>query len=371
MTLYCTGGHLTPALAVIDELRKKHPKVVIRFFGREYSQTTTGQKSKERQEIEARNIDFIPINAPKFHRTYFWHNAAEIKKIPYAVWTAVREFRRRKPDVVLSFGGYVALPVCLVAKFFGARIITHEQTQVAGLANQLIALFADVVALSHASSARYFLTKKIVVTGNPIRQALLREYKTPPVWLPKASRKPLLYVTGGSQGSAVINQTIVTLLEKLTRDFCVVHQCGPSKDSHVLHDLEREREKLPQEVRDRSIIREWIEERDVSFLLRTAKVVICRSGANTVHELLLSGTPAIFIPLPFAYNDEQKKNAQAIVDGGGSLMIEQKDLLPDTLYSAITQMMVHYEQYYEQMQELSANTTRTGTAKLLQCILEQ
>lgn len=124
MTLYVTGGHLTPALAVIDELQKRDLKLHIHFFGREYTQTATHQVSRERSEMEKRKIPFASITAAKFHRTYVSQNILEILKVPVSIVQIISQFRKRKPDCVLSFGGYLAVPVCIVGKLFGARVIT-------------------------------------------------------------------------------------------------------------------------------------------------------------------------------------------------------------------------------------------------------
>lgn len=371
MTLYITGGHLTPALAVIDEIIKRNDPVTIRFIGREFSQTKTAQSSHERREIERRALPFIPVTASKFHRTHIGQNFFELMKFPISLVQVIQEFRKQKPDVVLSFGGYLAFPVCLLGKLFGARVITHEQTKVAGLANQIIGFFADTIALAHSESAQYFPAGKTIVTGNPIREVLFREYKTPPNWFTDGYKsKPLLYITGGSQGSHIINQTITALLPKLVTQYYVVHQCGVSVDSSTLKDLLHEREKLPIEFQDNYQVREWIEEREVSFLFRNARFVICRAGANTVMELTLTGTPAIFIPLAFAYNDEQQKNASSLVSAGGAILLMQKDLFPETLADAIAEMEMHYDSYKLAMRHESEGLIKNGANQLRKLIID-
>ncbi len=368
MTIYITGGHLTPALAVIDELQKRNESTII-FFGREFSQTKTGQISRERQEIEDRHIRFVPIQASKFHRTHVFENLFEILKFPQSLWQVASEYKKVKPDVVLSFGGYLAFPACLIGKLFGAKVITHEQTRVAGLANQVIGWIADKVAVAHEDSIQYFLPGKTIVTGNPIREVLFREYKTAPSWFTGAQKtKPILYVTGGSQGSHVINQTIVSILPKLVREYYVVHQCGVSVDFQVMKDLETERLKLPSEVQDNYTVREWIEEREVSYLLRNARIVVSRAGANTVQELILAATPAIFIPLAFAYKDEQYKNASHLVHVGAAKLIHQKDLLPETLWSSIVEMDRSYDEYKKHMGEESNLLIKNGTNRLIKLL---
>lgn len=372
MNLYITGGHLTPALAVIDLLLKKHEDISISFIGREFSQTTTRQVSREQQEIEGRSIPFLPLQAAKFHRERFWLNIIEIFKFPFSFYKVMQYFRRKRPDVVLSFGGYVAFPVCVMGKIFGARVVTHEQTKVAGLANQAIAFIADVIAVSSEESLAFFPKEKTVVTGNPIRESLLKEYKQHPPWIPKEiAQEEFIYITGGSQGSQIINQTIATLLPKLVARFVVIHQCGPSEGSVYVKELHAVRDELPEDQRERYIVQEWIEAKEVSYLLRNAKFVISRAGANTVQELTLAGTPAIFIPLSFAYNNEQEKNARSLVNAGASLLLQQKDLLPETLFSTIQVMNRRYEALKKRAQILASQTVKNGAQRVVDVLLKK
>lgn len=367
MNIYITGGHLTPALAVIDELQKNYAKQAkIFFIGRELAQTFPPQPSREQAEMEQRHLPFFAISAAKFHRQQFWLNLGELTKLPLSLLQVWRLFMRHKPSVILSFGGYVALPVCVVGKIWGARVITHEQTKVAGLANQVISTLADKIAVADPDSLAYFPSEKTIVTGNPIRDSLLREYKTPPEWFPKEIKnKPFIYVTGGSQGSQIINHTIATLLPKLVRDFVIVHQCGAAQHQAYWHELMRQREQLPEELQSRYVVREWIEAREVSFLIRNAKFLISRSGANTVQEITLAGTPAIFIPLAFAYNNEQQKNCEPLVKAGASLMLAQKDLVPDTLYAAIMEMQRKYPSLKKQAELMSQQIIKNGAKRVI------
>ncbi|HSW89725.1 MAG TPA: UDP-N-acetylglucosamine--N-acetylmuramyl-(pentapeptide) pyrophosphoryl-undecaprenol N-acetylglucosamine transferase [Patescibacteria group bacterium] len=359
--VYITGGHLTPALAVIDELIKKKENLSIIFIGREYAQGKS-MHSREREEMEVRSVPFISIDAPKFHRALWWENISEIPKILPTLQKLFTMFRKNKPDLVVSFGGYVALPVALIAKLFGAKVLTHEQTRVAGLANQAIALFADHVAVSYPESARFFPKAKVKFTGNPIRESLFREYTRPPTWLPDSfTKKPFVYVTGGSQGSHIINQTLRAILPKLAKEYLVVHQCGKGElELHVSADLEQ----------GSYVAREWIEAKEVSFLLRHAKFVISRAGANTVQELSIAGTPAIYIPLAFAYNDEQYKNCAEVVRAGASLLLLQKNLLPSTLWSAIQTMERRYPTLKRNMSEFQKHLVLDGTRRFTKLITD-
>lgn len=369
MNLYITGGHLTPALAVIDLLKKKHPQVHIYFIGRKYVRDYPKATSHEQHEVEDRGVPFFPIQAAKYHRGEIWRNMLESLKFPVSFFQVALLFFNRKPNVVLSFGGYVAFPVCIMGKLFGARVVIHEQTKVAGLANQLIASIADTVAVSSEASLKYFPREKTVVTGNPIRESLFKEYKAPPSWLPASKSENFIYVTGGSQGSQVINHTVSVLLPKILRNFVVVHQCGAASDHAYYKELEVVRDSLPTELRLRYFVREWIDAKEVSFLMRHAKFVISRAGANTVQELTLSGTPAIFIPLSFAYQNEQEKNAQDMFNAGAALVILQKDLYPETLYQAVLRLNRRYDKMKANADKLQSQITKNGAERLVVLLL--
>jgi len=322
--------------------------------------------------MAVRHIDFFAIQAAKFHRQHFWMNFLEALKMPFSFWQVYILFRLEKPNVILSFGGYIAFPVCVVGKLFGAKIIIHEQTKAAGLANQVIAYLADTIAVANEESLPFFSKEKTFITGNPIRESLFREYKTPPVWFPKElALRPFIYVTGGSQGSQVINQTIATLVPKLARDFVVIHQCGTSQGQVSLHELERVRSTLPSELQQFYIVREWIEAKEVSFLIHNAQFVISRAGANTVQEITLAGTPAIFIPLAFAYNNEQQKNCAPLVENGSALCLLQKDLVPDTLYLAIQKISREYDKMKEKALRAKQSIFKNGTENVIRLVLEQ
>lgn len=371
MNVYMTGGHLTPALAVIDYIRKKHDEVHLFFIGREHSQEYPRVISHEQREVEARGVPFFAIQAAKFYRERFWLNVVEFFKLPASFLEVAWIFYKRRPDVVLSFGGYVAFPACVMGKLFGAKVVTHEQTRAAGLANQVISFLADVVAISNEASLKFFPKEKTVVTGNPVRESLLKEYKTPPDWFPTSmASQSFLYITGGSQGSQIINHTVALLLPKLLKNFVIVHQCGTSPDGVYLSELNKVRDSLPTHLRSRYFVREWIEAREVSYLMRNAKFVVSRAGANTVLELSLSGTPAIFIPLSFAYKNEQERNAREMANAGSAVIILQKDLVPETLYQAILRVNRRFERMKAAALSLKAKSNLDGTKSLVDLVLK-
>ena len=336
MKVVMSGGHLTPALAVIHAFRITAPKTKIIFIGREFSQEKEHMRSRERDEMKKLHIPFFTIEAAKFHRTYFLRNFLEIFRFFPSLRHVYTILKSERPEVFISFGGYLAVPISIVCKMMNIPIITHEQTRTGGLANQLIAHLADTVAISFEHSKKYFPKHKVVLTGNPVRPAFHEVFRKKPEWLQHVPlNKPIVYVTGGSQGSQVLNQTLRLLLPSLTKHVILIHQCGGSASSHYLHELEAEQELLPTQQKKQYIVREWIKEEDVAWIFQHADLVVARSGANTVHEIMMSQVPAIFIPLPFSHMNEQLKNAQILEEKGAAVVIQQHDLIPKKLYETI------------------------------------
>lgn len=334
-TIVMSGGHLTPAWAMMEYFRRHHPEVRLVFVGRQYSQEKEGQLAREKEVAEKFGIPFHFLPAAKFHRQHWWRNIEELPKLLPSYWKAFRILQQERASLFLSFGGYLAVPLAMSAKILGIPVVTHEQTATSGLANEFIAKLADKVAISVVDSQQRFPKHKTILTGNPVRESLQRDYSRRPAWVPESS-KPLIYITGGSQGSQVINTTVAQILPELTRSFRVIHQCGESPHNHYLTDLEKRADlDLSVAARSNYVAREWIDDRSVSWILQHAHLVIGRSGANTVQEILIHSVPAIFIPLPFAHNNEQMRNAQQLSEAGAAITIEQKDLTPDSLLSAI------------------------------------
>lgn len=366
MKLLITGGHLTPALAVIEELRQKHPSVEVVFIGRAFLQEREGMQSREREEMEKRSIPYFEIEAPKFHRTYFWRNLEEIPRFLPSVRAVYSILKQHKPDVFLSFGGYLAMPVALLCKMLHIPIITHEQTKTAGMANQWIARLATTVALSYEDSKKFFPREKVVLTGNPVRPSFLKAVRQKPSWAKDcAADVPLLFLTGGSQGSHVLNTTVAAILPQLLQKVYLVHQCGASMNARYLKELMAAKQELPPELQSRYHPAEWFSEEEVAWLFQNATLVLSRSGANTVQEIMVSGVPAIFVPLPFAHNNEQLKNAQWLEDQGSALVLLQKDLLPDALLEMMKTALRRQPTLKKRAVRLSETATAGKAAKEL------
>ena len=196
-----TGGHYTPALAVIEELRERGN---FRFFwfGHRWLSGGEERESAEYRAVKKLGVPFFDLKAGKLYRTRSWR---EIFKIPLGFFHAFYLVLKVRPRLIISFGGYLAPPVVLAGFLMGVPSITHEQTTVSGWANRFVSLFARKVLVSWEPSLGFFPERKTVFTGNPIRRAIF-EVRTKRFSF--SNPLPVVYVTGGKQGAHVVNDAV-------------------------------------------------------------------------------------------------------------------------------------------------------------------
>ena len=341
MRICLTGGHVTPALALIRELEKRGEKDLI-FIGRQEMMEGDKTPSIEATLIPQTGVKFFAIHPGRLQRAFTRYTIPALIRTPLGFFESLTILLRESPDVVVSFGGYVALPVVLAAWVLRIPILTHEQTVVIGLANRIITFFADRIAVSFESSLRYFPPKKVVLTGNPVRPEIF-EVKSKRFEF--TSRRPVLYFTAGNQGSHVLNTVVSEVLPQLLEKYVVVHQVGAAGIYDDYGELRLASQKLPEHLRRYYFLERYIGPDDIGALLGSSDLVIGRSGANTVADLAARRVPALFIPLPFATHDEQTKNARMLVDAGSAEILPQRELTPERLLAVIEMMMENIRKY--------------------------
>ncbi|MBU2632284.1 UDP-N-acetylglucosamine--N-acetylmuramyl-(pentapeptide) pyrophosphoryl-undecaprenol N-acetylglucosamine transferase [Patescibacteria group bacterium] len=326
MKVVITGGHLSPAIAVIEKL--KNSETV--FIGRRYGLEGDKAESYEYKIIKSLGIPFFEIKTGRLQRKITKNTIPSFFKIPAGFLKSLQILRQTKPDVVLGFGGYVSLPVIFAAYFLKIPIVIHEQTLESGIANKIAAYFAKTVCVSWPSSLKYFPKRKTVITGNPLREEILN-IKSQKI----DTTDNLIYITGGSLGSHQINILVEQVLERLLENFKIIHQVGDSKEFNDYERLFKKRKKLPQDLQEKYSIFKFIEKEKVGEIINKAGFVIGRSGINTVSELIYLNKPAILIPLSFSQKNEQLKNALFAKEVGLvevlSGKIEPKDLLEEVV----------------------------------------
>lgn len=329
ITVLLTGGHVTPAIATIEEIRSRFPGWKIVFVGRKHSLEGKGIQSEEFRLIHDLGIPFTPITAGRLKREGGFAALAALAKIPIGFAQAFVSLLRLRPTAIVSFGGYVALPVAVSARILGIPVVTHEQTTRPGLANRLIARIATRICISFPETkAMLGRGDEVILTGLPLRRAVLAKSVKQPFAVPEG--KPMLFVVGGSTGSVSINTAVFAALPTLLQTYVVVHQVGRLSE-HMSQD---EAERLAKHLRGHYIHRAYFSATEYSWAMHASAIVIGRSGANTVTEIALAGKTAICIPLPWAAENEQFYNA-AVLTRGGSVILPQDALTADSLIKTV------------------------------------
>ncbi len=332
------GGHFAPALSVITSLPKQDAVMLV---GTEHGLEGDKAVTLEYQTAHDLAIPFVTLTTGRLQRKLTRYTVSSLLKIPYGVYKAIQILKKFHPDVVLSFGGYVSLPIVLAAFLLRIPIVIHEQTLEAGMANKIASVFATKICISWESSKRFFPTTKTVLTGNPIRKYRISniEYRI------SNKKLPIIYITGGSLGSHAINLLVEGCIEKLLRECVVFHQTGDAREYGDFDRLETLRESFPKELKERYTLTKFVNPFNVGEILEKADVVVGRSGINMVSELIFYGKPSLLIPLPFSQKNEQGKNALFLESLGLGKVLPQKALTDKLLYAAIMSMIKEKETY--------------------------
>ena len=344
MKIILTGGHITPALALLSKLAGKHS---VFFVGRKYGFEGDKTTSFEYKTITEMGIPFNAIIASRLQRYFSLHTVFSLLKFPIGFFQSLFFLLKVRPHIILSFGGYVGLPVCLAGFLLGIPIVIHEQTvSNAGLANRISAFFARKICISFESSRKYFPSAKTVFTGNPIRKELL-DLPAQTIFpeLKRKLAKPLIYVTGGSGGSHSINMLIHGALKDLLLHYTLIHQTGDSSQYKDFDMLSKKAAELSPILARDYIVKKHITAQELSWIYRNASLLIGRSGANTVYEVLTFGLPSLFIPLPWAGFSEQLANAQLVKRVGLGRLLEQNELTSETFLRLVSEMTANTSEY--------------------------
>lgn len=304
-----TGGHIYPAIAIADELRRRYPDCDILFVG--------AQDKMEMQKVPQAGYPIKGLWISGIQRSLTLDNAMFPLKMFSSLLkarTIIREFR---PDVAIGTGGFASGPLLRVAAAAGVPTLIQEQNSYPGITNKWLSAKARKVCVAYDHLDRFFPAGKIVKTGNPVRQDLLQIDGKSAEGLAHfglSQTKKTLLVLGGSLGSRRINQLIAKEVVNIAaQDVQVIWQCGKFYY-----------EEYKSYENDTIRVRAFIERMDLAYA--AADVIISRSGASSVSELCIVGKPVIFIPSPNVAEDHQTKNAQAIVDAKGAVLLKENQL---------------------------------------------
>ena len=304
-----TGGHIFPAIAIADELKRRLPDAEILFVG-----------AKDRMEMQKVPQAGYPIEGlwiSGLQRKLSWQNLLFPLKFISSLLKSRSIIKRFKPDAVIGTGGFASGAVVKVAGQMGIPTFIQEQNSYAGITNKMLAKNAHKICVAYDAMEQFFPKEKIVKTGNPIRDGLLNigEYRSEGLsYFHLDSQRKTLLVLGGSLGAHRINQLIeqqLPLFEQLGVQ--VLWQCGKLY-------YEEYKKYNSEQVR----VLAFIDRMELAYA--AADVIISRAGASSVSELCVVGKPVIFIPSPNVAEDHQTKNGRAIADKQAAILLRESEL---------------------------------------------
>lgn len=321
-----TGGHIYPAIAIINKVKEEEPNSEILYIG------TSDRMEKDL--IPELGIKYEEITVSGLKRKITLKNI----KVLYQFFNArnkckkiIKEF---DPDVVIGAGGYVTGPVIWAAKKLGKKTFIHEQNSVVGLSNRYLTKYADKIGVSFPSTIELFPKEKVVLTGNPCSEKALKMKKANKEDYGLTKNKKLVLIVMGSLGSRTVNDKIVSFLDDFKgKNYEVMFVTGNSYYEKV------KGLKVPSNVKIVPFIYE------MPSLMKTTDLMITRAGASTMSEILVLNVPSIFIPSPYVTNNHQYKNAMDLVNQNAALILEEKDLTKENLITLIDKTLTNKEEY--------------------------
>jgi UDP-N-acetylglucosamine--N-acetylmuramyl-(pentapeptide) pyrophosphoryl-undecaprenol N-acetylglucosamine transferase len=329
-----TGGHLFPAIALAEQLKREEPQSEVLFVG-----TERGLEARMLPEL---GWSLKTIEMSGWAGLGLLARLKVLGKLMKSLGQSRTILREFAPDIVVGVGGYASVPVLLAAKTMGIPYLVHEQNAWPGLANRLLGHWAKRVCLSFEEADRAFHSSATVLTGNPVRTAMENCPNIP-------ADKVCLLVFGGSQGARAINRAVLAALPDMKewRDKLeIIHQSGKLDYEEVVRGYQ-------ENGWPKVDVKPFIV--DMAQAYAKATLIVCRAGATTLAELTACGRPAVLVPYPHAAAGHQSVNAQSMAVKGAALMMEEADLTPERLAQLLSGLL----------HDRSSLVTMAGAAKRL------
>ncbi len=325
-----SAGHVTPNLALVPKLESLGFE--IKYIG--------SKKGIENDIIKKANIPFYSISSGKLRRYFDVKNFSDPFKVIKGVGDAFRILSKEKPDIVFSKGGFVTVPVVIAASMKKIPVVAHESDFTPGLANKIAGRFCDKLCVTFPESLKYIEGNKGILTGTPIREELFNgRAEIGRRFCNFKYDKETILIIGGSLGAKVINDTIRMDIERLLKEYNIIHLCGKNN----LDDKLKNKEGYIQ--------LEYVSE-ELPDLMAYADLVISRAGANAIFELLALQKPHILIPLSAkASRGDQVLNAKSFKKSGYSVVIEEEELTTDKLYKELKELDLNKRLYIDNMKK--------------------
>lgn len=339
-----TGGHIYPALAIINKFMESNPKTEVLYIGT--------HNRMEKELIPKRGIRYEEIEIYGFSKKDILLDVKNVFLINKAIKKCSRLMKEFKPDVVLGIGGYVTYPVIKAAHKLGIKTFIHEQNSHPGKSNLALQKFVDLIGVSFKDSIDEFKHCKgeVFYSGNPCGENALKIQPMPKESLGLTKDKKLVVVVAGSLGSQTVNDKMKDFLFKVeNKDYEVLYITGKNLYDDFMKDA-----KFPKNVK----VLPYLD--NLPALLKNTDLIITRAGASTMSEILSLNLPAIFIPSPYVANNHQYYNALEIKKNGGGELLLEKELTSDILINTIQEIFrdkKRYELFKENLRKMSMNNS--------------
>jgi UDP-N-acetylglucosamine--N-acetylmuramyl-(pentapeptide) pyrophosphoryl-undecaprenol N-acetylglucosamine transferase len=350
-----TGGHIYPALAIINKFKEKEHSLQVLYIGT--------HNRMEKDLIPKENIRYEELEIYGFSKTKWIRNIRNIFLIKKAEKKIEQIIAKFKPDVVIGVGGYVTYPVIKVAKRMGIKTFIHEQNSVPGKTNRFLAKDTDLVGVSFNNSKDYFAkAKKVIYSGNPCGDSALTEKSISVSKFGVTPGKKVVLIVGGSLGSMTLNQRFKSFLSLVdTEPYEFIYVTGKNYYEDFIKDM-----KYPKNVH----IVDYIDH--LSGLMQNVDLIISRAGASTISEILALRLPSILIPSPYVANNHQYYNALDLSNMKVSVLIEEKNLKPERLIVALHEVMdVKYNDMKKELEKITFKSSSDIIYDEIKRILEQ
>ncbi|MBP3684146.1 MAG: undecaprenyldiphospho-muramoylpentapeptide beta-N-acetylglucosaminyltransferase [Oscillospiraceae bacterium] len=360
-----TAGHINPAIAVADMMKQRYPDARILFIG------ATGHMEEKLVPQAGYELKCLPGSglSRKLNMKGIRQNLHAVKCVLDAVKECKRTFREFKPDAVIGTGGYASFPALYAAQSLGIPTCVHEANALPGVTTKMAASKADRVLVAFDESVNHYKhPEKVEVVGMPLRQEFL--YTTKEAARAELGLRGHVVVSAfGSQGAKVMNETMADMMPLEQKDgfpFTHIHATGSFGKAW-----------MPERVKGNGVDYENVPEIDIReyiynmpTVMAAADVVIGRAGSATCNEIAASGTPCILVPSPNVTNNHQEKNARVLEEGGGAVVMLEKDCTPEKMYAQVKALLDDEELRSGMSRKLRAMVRLDSTERICQIVEE-
>lgn len=344
-----TGGHIYPALAIINKIRQMNPKSEFLYIGT--------HNRMEKDIVPKTGIPFEAIEMYGLNRKNLLKNFKTLKCFIQGYYKCRKIMKKFQPDIVIGVGGYITVPVICAAKKMGYKTFLHEQNSIPGKANQFLSNYATKIGVSFKSSIKYFPEYKTVFTGNPCSENALNSKPINKQDFDLSNHKKLVVFVMGSLGASKVNDYIVSIMPNFaSKSYEVLFITGNSDYDKIKQN------KFPNNVK----VLPYMD--NLQGLLKVTDLIVTRAGATTLSEVIALEIPSIIIPSPYVPNNHQYKNAMDLVNNKAAELILENELEGNILIDKIDTLLNNQEDIKKMKYNLSKMSVKDSASRIYKVI---